>query len=156
MPSEEICQFECFVNLPRDKAFALLVDDVSSWWIPVSGGSSVQDAAVEPHAGGTCYEMTAEHGHLVWGTVLSIEPPLYIRLAWQVTPDGHPIRDPAAASRVMITLRGAGDGTRLEVIHSDFLRHGEQAVACRDAVSGPQGWPRRLNSLKAAAEKLRR
>ncbi|SHL51880.1 SRPBCC domain-containing protein [Roseibium suaedae] len=159
MPAEENCHFEIFLNLPRDKAFALLADHLSAWWLAVAPGGGVrdkvQDAGLEPHAGGVCYEITANHGHLVWGTVLSIERPLYIRLAWQVTSDGKPIRDSAAASRVMISLREAAGGTRLELVHTDFIRHGEDAQASLEAARGEGGWPARLASLQAAAATTR-
>ncbi|MBD8893129.1 SRPBCC domain-containing protein [Roseibium litorale] len=155
MPADDTCHFERFLKLPRDKAFALLVDTLSEWWGPVSGNAHLQDAALEPHPGGVCYENTAENGHLVWGTVLSIARPLYIRLAWQVTSDGQAIRDSAAASRVMIALREAAGGTRLELTHSDFIRHGEDAASSFEAASGGNGWPARLDRLQAAALKTR-
>ena len=109
---------------------------------------------IEPRPGGVCYEVGADGRRRIWGTVLSIEGPLYLRLAWQVSPQGTPIADPGIASRVMLTFREAGDATRLELVHSEFLRHGEGAEAYRDEVASGDGWQGRLKRLElAAAEK---
>ena len=60
--------------------------------------------------------------------------------------------DPAAASRVMVEFRTAADGTRVELTHTDFLRHGEGAEAYREALSAPEGWPYCLSRLVQAAK----
>lgn len=146
-------RFDCVVALPRTAAFALFVDKPELWWLSPFADSAGQrvDAGIDPFAGGSCYQISPSGKQLVWGTVLSIEAPLYFRLAWQVSAEGAPIADPAAASRVMVNFRDAGENTRLELVHSEFLRHGEDGAAHRDHMAGPDGWPILLKSLAGAA-----
>ncbi|WP_417670667.1 SRPBCC domain-containing protein [Roseibium sp.] len=156
MSIEQSCQFERYLPKPRDEIFALLVDHPETWWQPIGPDEYSEDAetvTITPYSGGVCDQTAKDGTRLVWGTVLSIEAPLYLRLAWQLTSQGEAIADPAASSRVMMTLRGAGEGTRLEVVHSDFIRHGEDAQACRDFMCSENGWPLLLKRLEEAAKK---
>lgn len=152
----DICQFECFLPTSREKAFRLVVDHPEKWWISPfleEGGQAVIASAVgiEPHPGGVCYEMDPAGRRRIWGTVLSIEPPLYIRIAWQVSPNRVPIGDPAASSRVMMEFRASGSSARLVVTHSEFVRHGEGADGYRSFMGEPMGWPKLLANLSHAA-----
>lgn len=153
MSDEKTCRVECLIPLERQKAFELVVDHIGSWWTSVfsPGGTKVRESGIEPHAGGVCYEIDIEGRRRVWGTVLSIEEPLYVRLAWQVSTDGEPIVDPAAASRVMMSFRDAGEATRLELVHGEFVRHGDSADICYEQVASDDGWRRRLMHLVEAA-----
>ncbi|KZM51462.1 SRPBCC domain-containing protein [Labrenzia sp. OB1] len=153
MADETECRFEGVLNLPRDQAFSLVVDRPVLWWVspfdvPDTGEL---DAEIEPFAGGSCYETDGQGHRRIWGTVLSIESPLYVRLAWQVSLDGREIADPAAASRVMINFRGAGESTRLEIVHNEFLRHGEHGSEYLNFMCRPDGWPRIVENLQKAA-----
>ncbi|MEP3048734.1 MAG: SRPBCC family protein [Roseibium sp.] len=151
------CRFDDVLNLPRAKAFKLFVDHPSLWWTSPFDGVENQslEAGIEPFAGGACYEIDNTGQHRVWGMVLSIEEPLFLRLAWQVSQDGNSVADPAAASRVMVNFRDAGDTTRLEIVHSEFLRHGEQGASYMEEVAGPNGWPKIIENLKKAAGRAR-
>lgn len=153
MSVEKPCQFEIVLPLRRSKAFELVIDHPALWWITPFSESSGEghECVIEPHPGGGCYEVGADGQRQLWGTILSIEDPLYVRLAWQVSPLGQSIADPGAASRVMLTFREAGDATRLELVHSDFLRHGEGAETYRDEVAASGTWPRMLEQMKRAA-----
>lgn len=159
MSVETPCQFECLLPLERLKASELVIDGPSLWWLSpfADGGGEVRECGIEPQPGGVCYEVGKDGRRRIWGTVLSIEEPLYVRLAWQVSPRGQPIADPAAASRVMISFREADDATRLELIHSEFIRHGEEADAYREAMASVSGWQSRLERLQqvAAAKQFR-
>ena len=46
------------------------------------------------------------------------------------------------------------DGTRVELTHTDFLRHGEGAEAYREALSAPEGW--RTSSPKQCTTRRRK
>lgn len=152
MVHETECRFETLLDLPRDRAFALFVDRPELWWSSPfrEAGKAPVEVGIEPFAGGSCYEID-DNGRRIWGTVLSIEAPLYIRLAWQVTQDGEKVADPAAASRVMVSFRQSGNATRLEIVHSEFLRHGEAGADYRDRMGGQAGWPRIIEQLETAA-----
>ncbi|GAB4531218.1 MAG: hypothetical protein Tsb0019_32990 [Roseibium sp.] len=153
MVHETECRFETLLDLPRDRAFALFVDRPELWWSSPfrEAGEAQVEVGIEPFPGGGCYEID-ENGRRIWGTVLSIEAPLYIRLAWQVTQDGEEVADPATASRVMVNFRQSGNSTRLEIIHSEFLRHGEAGVDYQNRMQGETGWPRIIEQLKTAAK----
>ena len=143
--------------LPREQAFDLVVDRFAEWW-PLAytfSQDECADVGIEPMVGGACYEQAANGQRFVWGTVLSIERPLFVRLAWQIGPDRTIIADPAAASRVMIEFRSGLQGTLVELTHDDFVRHGEGAQAYRDAMASEQGWQLCLDHLQAAAETRR-
>lgn len=161
MTGELVCETHIMVPLARPKAYALFVDNVPLWWTSAfeapNGDDETEtllDGAIEPCAGGVCYEIGLDGKRRVWGTVLSLEPPLYIRIAWQVSPDRKPVPDPAAASRVMIAFRDAGEFTRIEVVQSEFLRHGVQGESY-GADLAETGWNARLAQIKAAASLLR-
>jgi uncharacterized protein YndB with AHSA1/START domain len=148
------CRFETVVELPRPKAFKLVVDYPELWWTSPFWENRGErlDVRIYPLVGGTCYQVDKKGQAQVWGTVLSIEDPLYLRIAWQVSQDGEQIADPAAASRVMINFREAGDRTRLEVTHNKFLRHGEDGGDYMREMMKPDGWPRILESICKAAK----
>jgi len=154
--------FECFLPISRDAAFALVVDTPARWWFsPFSSNLArpepVSEVAIEPYAGGVCYELAPSGAHRVWGTILSIEPPLFLRLSWQVAPNCEPIADPLAASRVMIQFRSAGEtGTRLEISHSEFIRHGPNGARFRDFMRSQNGWPLMLANLSHSAREAKR
>jgi len=152
MSYETECRFDTLLDLPRDQAFSLFVDQLDLWWVsPFREADGTElEAGIEPFAGGACYEIDG-NGRRIWGTVLSIEPPLYVRLAWQVTQGGTEIADPGTASRVMVNFRDAGRSTRLEIVHDEFLRHGENGADYLSHMQAPDGWPRILNNLKSAA-----
>lgn len=155
MTHETECRFDSLLDLPRDQAFSLFVDRLDLWWPSPfrETGDGEVEAGIEPFAGGVCYEIDGAGRRRIWGTVLSIEAPLYIRLAWQVSQDGEEVADPAAASRVMVNFREAGGATRLELVHNAFLRHGEAGADYLAEMRAPDGWPRILENLKSAARK---
>jgi uncharacterized protein YndB with AHSA1/START domain len=151
--AEYECRFESVIPLPRSKAFKLVVDHPELWWrspFEKTQGERL-DVRIDPFLGGACYQIDGKGQQQVWGTVLSIEEPLYLRIAWQVSQDGEQVADPAAASRVMINFREAGEVTRLEVVHSKFLRHGEGGGDYMREMMQPDGWPRILKDMADAA-----
>ena len=178
MSVEQDYRIECYLPLPRARAFELLVDSPETWWPSwsafcaddmadakdrVAAGNSKSGlngqkgstlVSIEPYPGGACYETVPDGSRIIWGTVLSVEKPLYIRLAWQVSFAGKPVMDPAAASRVVISFRSAGDGTLIELIHSDFIRHGDRAEICYSRMASERGWPALLERFQVSVSHL--
>jgi len=154
MSYETECRFDILLDLPREQVFSLFVDRPDLWWVSpfTETGDDALEVGIEPFAGGVCYEIDSM-GRRIWGTVLSIEAPLYVRLAWQVTQEGEEVADPGTASRVMVNFRDAGGATRLEVVHDEFLRHGEAGADYLTRMRSSGGWPRILDNLKAAARR---
>lgn len=157
MAPENECRFEGLLDLPRERAFSLFVDRSDLWWSTPFGDTSDEESevAIEPLVGGSCYENDAAGQHRVWGTVLSFESPLYVRLAWQVSEDGTPIPDPGTASRVMVSFREVGEKTRIEIVHSEFLRHGERGAQVMEHVRTSGWWPRIIENLQNAARNMK-
>jgi uncharacterized protein YndB with AHSA1/START domain len=139
--------------LSREAAFDLFVERIGEWWPRdyTFSRDPAADLSIEPFPGGAYSEQVPGGARLVWGTVLSIEPPLFLRLAWQISPDRQLIADPSAASRVTVEFRAMADGTLVELAHRDFLRHGEAGEGYRAAMASPQGWPFCLDALAEAA-----
>ncbi|MBA5779219.1 SRPBCC domain-containing protein [Stappia sp. F7233] len=152
------CSFTLSLPCSREAAFDLFVDGFGNWWPKdyAFSGDTLQEIGIEPQLGGACYEQTTTGQRIVWGTVLSIERPLYIRLAWQIGPDREIIADPAAASRVMVVFRELREGSSMELTHSEFLRHGVNGEAYREAMASEEGWPRCLEAFRKKAEALAR
>ena len=74
-------------------------------------------------------------------------------------PDSYPIFD--LNVRLKITHKNddhldvfliAPDGTRVELAHEAFARHGASGAAYRDALAGPEGWPRILGRYAASVQ----
>ncbi|WP_209003078.1 SRPBCC family protein [Stappia taiwanensis] len=147
------CSFTRHLPLEREAAFELVVDRFADWWPReyTFSGEDLEDIGIEPMAGGACYEQARGGARIVWGTVLSIERPLFLRLAWQIGPGREVVADPAAASRVVIEFRAEGEGTRVELSHGDFLRHGEGGEHYRSVMASEGGWPFCLDKLVEAA-----
>jgi len=152
---EKACTHECVLPISRDKAFSLVVDHFGDWWPRdyTFSGEDLKELVIEPFPGGNCYEVDNNGRMIIWGTVLSIEAPLFIRLAWQISPDRQVVPDSATASRVMISFRDAGEATRIELVHNEFIRHGEGGDRYRVAMASPMGWPKCLEALAKTAGK---
>ncbi|WP_297585183.1 SRPBCC family protein [Roseibium sp.] len=158
MAQDQECRFEILLDMPRERAFSLFVDKPELWWSsPFDAvGEGKVEAGIEPCVGGNCYEIDGEGRRRQWGTVLSIEAPLYIRLAWQVSLEGAEVADPSAASRVMVNFRQAGEATRVEIVHTEFLRHGEDGAEYQNNMRKAEGWPRIIKNLEKAAKAVSR
>ena len=93
MAQEQECRVDGVLDLPRERAYSLFIDRPGLWWTsPFRDAAEGEiQAGIEPFAGGSCYEIDSSGRQRIWGTVLSIEPPLYVRLAWQISDDGTEI-----------------------------------------------------------------
>jgi uncharacterized protein YndB with AHSA1/START domain len=98
---------------------------------------------VEGKVGGRCYTEQEDGTESDWGRVLVWEPPHRIVLAWQITPEpewGYQ-PDPAQSSEVEIRFSPVpSGGTRVDLEHRHFERHGSGAPTMRTAVDSPNGW----------------
>jgi uncharacterized protein YndB with AHSA1/START domain len=72
-------------------------------------------------------------------------------LAWQISPDRVPEPNPAKASEVEVRFEPVGtSGTRVELEHGAFARHGDAAGAYRQGMACPEGWPLILDRYAAS------
>lgn len=139
------------VPVPPREAFSAFVDRLGSWWPPsyTWSGDVLEHIAIEPKAGGRCFERGPHNFEVDWGRVLSYEPPERIAFTWQISPRREPVPDPAQSSEVEVSFAESEAGTRVEVVHDHFGRHGEGAEDYREAMASKQGWAYLLDCYRS-------
>jgi uncharacterized protein YndB with AHSA1/START domain len=142
------------VPLQPDAAFELFTDRFSDWWPKDSHHIADADAAdvfLEPRAGGRWYERAEDGAECDWGTVLEVDRPKRILLAWQLTPEWKYDADRSNATLVEVTFNAEESQTRVTLTHSGFEVHGEAGAAMRESVGGDGGWAQLMELYKNAA-----
>ena len=137
-----VCR-EIVVAAPQDRAFDVFARRMGSWWNPLHRilDEELADVRIEPRVGGRWAEVGHSGAEYSWGRVLVWEPPSRLVLAWQIGPTRVPEPDPDRASEVEVRFEpDGGDGTRVELVHRGFERHGDGAEAYRAAMDSEQGW----------------
>jgi hypothetical protein len=129
-----------------ERAFAVFVDEFDRWWPRdyTWGKDKLAEIGIEPKIGGKCFERTTDGALAVWGTVLSIQRPSHIVIAWQVKADRTAEPDERTASRIdvrFVAVEGEGVSD-VVVVHRDFPRHGDGWEAYRTRMASKEGWPR--------------
>jgi uncharacterized protein YndB with AHSA1/START domain len=141
------------VPVPPERAFAVFTEGMTSWWPQeyTWAHKTLEHIAIEPVEGGRCFER-GPHGFTCdWGRVVTCERPARIAFTWQISPQRVPQPDPAQASLVEVRFTPEGEsGTRVELAHRHFSRHGAGAENYEAAMSSPQGWPLLLERFAAA------
>jgi uncharacterized protein YndB with AHSA1/START domain len=136
------------VGAPPERAFAIFVEAIGRWWpIPYTySEDQFATAEIEGRAGGRWFEMKLDGSRENWGAVRAFEPGRRIVLSFNVSPQRKP-EPPERESEVEIRFAPDGEGTRLELEHRDFSKHGEGAEMLRAGLASPQGWPLILASF---------
>jgi uncharacterized protein YndB with AHSA1/START domain len=140
------------VRAPRERAFEVFTTGMSSWWPRESHHISDRPAAevvMEPRPGGRWFERDAEGGECDWGFVTEWEPPGRVLLAWHLTPEWDFDPDPANATEVEVTFTPTDGGTRVELEHRGFEKHGAPGTKMRESVSSSGGWQELLDLFAA-------
>jgi len=140
-----------------EHAFAAFTEAFGSWWPPEYTWSqrALEAIGIEPGEGGACFELGPYGFHLDWGRVLAWEPPRRLVFSWQIGATRVPEPDPARSSEVEVRFEPDGDdGTRVELVHRDFARHGEEAAGYRAAMGSEQGWDFILRRFAAHLARL--
>ena len=136
---------EVRVSAAPEKAFRVFTEGFDRWW-PRShhiGDGDLVEAVIEPLEGGRWYEKNTAGTDCVWGQVLVWDPPRQLSLSWAI--DGEFKADPHHASRIDVTFTPDGDGTVVQVEHSEFAGH-KAAAELRGAVMDEGGWPTLLTA----------
>jgi uncharacterized protein YndB with AHSA1/START domain len=146
--ADEPIRVSVTVPVPAERAFAAFVD-LARWWPPeyTWAADTLEDIGIDPRAeGGHCYER-GPHGFTChWGRVLEWDPPGRLVFSWQIAPDRVPEPNPARASEVEVRFAPTGpSGTRVDLEHRAFARHGEAGDGYRQALASPMGWPYMLD-----------
>lgn len=128
--------------VPPAEAFEAFTAGLPDWWVKEytwSGPRALATIGIEPREGGMAYEIGPHGFRADWGRVVTWQPPRRLVLTWQIGPDRAPVPDPAQASEVEVRfLPQDGDGTRVEVEHRAFDRHGDNAEGYLQALTA--GW----------------
>jgi uncharacterized protein YndB with AHSA1/START domain len=141
------------VSAPRERAFDLFTQGMTSWW-PLSthhiGAADAVEVVLEPRAGGRWFERGTDGSESEWGRVIAHERPERILLAWHLD---HEWRyDPEVFSEVEVRFVAEGQAsTRVELEHRGFEVYGAHAHEVRDPVAGEGGWAGLLELYSAAA-----
>jgi uncharacterized protein YndB with AHSA1/START domain len=141
------------VGSPRERAFAVFVDEIHTWWPRdlTWAGENLDRVGIEAKIGGHAYERHKSGEMATWGTVLSLKRPEHIVLAWQIRADRSPEPSEAAASRVDARFVSVDPKTTdLVLVHRDFPRHGDGWQAYKARMAGKQGWPRLIDAYAKA------
>jgi uncharacterized protein YndB with AHSA1/START domain len=141
------------VSASPERAFALFTRGLGDWWMAEytwSGPESLGRIGMEPREGGLCYEIGPYGFRIDWGRVLVWEAPRLLVFSWQISPDRVPEPDPARGSEVEVRFAPNGAGTRVDLVHRHFDRHGEGAAAYRGGMS--VGWEQLLGRFAEHAD----
>jgi uncharacterized protein YndB with AHSA1/START domain len=134
---------ELVVAAPLDTCFKTFVEGFGTWWPPEHhiGDRTVVDFLIEPVVGGRCYDVDTDGAECHWGTVLAIEPPHRLVVAWHIQGDWTIDHDPTRQSEVEVTFTPLDPGrTALRLEHGHLERHGDGADGIRHGVGGDGGW----------------
>ncbi|WDZ86203.1 SRPBCC family protein [Micromonospora cathayae] len=142
--------------VPASPAEAFTVfTNLTNWWVAEytwSGPDFLTELGIEPRAGGMLYEIGPHGFRADWGRVLTWDPPHRLVFIWQIGPDRVPVPDPSKASEVEVVFLADGSGgTRVEVEHRHFDRHGTAAEGYRQALTA--GWHEMLSRYLGAVRR---
>ena len=130
------------VEAPPELAFDVFANRIGLWW-PRShhvGAADPETFIIEPRAGGRWFERGVDGTECDVGKVSVWEPPARLVLIWQLGADFK--FDPELITEVEVRFIAEGaDATRVELEHRDLERFGERAMAMRDMIDAPGGWP---------------
>ena len=140
------------VEASPSRAFSVFVDALATWWPSAyTWAGDVLDAiAIEPHVDGRCFERGPHGFECDWGRVLTYDPPERVVFLWQISPNREPVPNPAESSEVEVVFASDDAGTRVDLTHGQFERHGEGAEEYRAGLASEKGWPYILECYRAA------
>jgi uncharacterized protein YndB with AHSA1/START domain len=130
------------VDVPQNRTFDAFAGALGRWW-PLGytyAQAGLDTAVIEPRVGGLWFERDLSGKETAWGEVRAWEPPSRLVLSFAVGADRAPEPE-ERASEVEIRFVPEEKGTRVELEHRDFERHGDGAERLRDGMASPQGWP---------------
>ena len=141
------------VEVSQEHAFNVWTAGFDSWW-PRShhiGQAEMDEAIIEPRAGGRVYERGVDGSECDWGRVVAWEPPSRLVLTWQINGDFKPEPDPERASEYEVRFIAEGPSTtRVELEHRHLERHGEDAQRMFETFNSDGAWVGVLNTFAEA------
>lgn len=141
---------EITVEASQERAFAVFTEGQSGWWPRTHhiGAQPMEEAVIEPRAGGRWFERAADGTECDWGHVRVWEPPERLVLVWQIT--GEWAYDEALDTEVEVRfVAEARRRTRVELEHRRLDALDAQA---RATLGSPGGWGGLLARFAATAQ----
>jgi uncharacterized protein YndB with AHSA1/START domain len=149
---------ERVVNAPIETCFRVFVDGFGGWWPPehhIGEDRTVNHFEMEGFVGGRCFDVDTSGGVCQWGTVLEIDRPRRLVLAWHIQGDWTIDLDPARQSEIEVTFTAVdATTTRVRVVHDRLERHGSGADGIRTGIDSPAGWTVILGRFADVSEGL--
>jgi uncharacterized protein YndB with AHSA1/START domain len=113
----------------------------------------IAETILEPWPGGRLVDIGIDGTTCQWGRVLSVDAPVRIVFAWDISPYWQIETDSSHSSEVEVTFTDVDAATtRVVLEHRHLDRHGEGWQGAREAVVGDEGWPRYITAFTALAE----
>jgi uncharacterized protein YndB with AHSA1/START domain len=141
------------VDAPRERAFAVFTEEMTSWWPTETysiGAGPMAAAVVEPREGGRWYERSEDGGETEWGRVLVWAPPERVVLVWQLSPEWK--YDPGLHTEIEVRFTAESERrTRVELEHRKLESYAERAEQMRAILGSDDGWGGLLRRFAAAA-----
>jgi uncharacterized protein YndB with AHSA1/START domain len=131
------------VKAGPERAFRVFTEEIDSWWPRTHniGKGTLKETRIEGYAGGRCYSEQTDGTECPWGRILVWEPPQRFVMAWQIDAQWQYQPDLAQSSEVEVRFTPQeGGGTRVDLEHRCFHRHGAGGDSMRTAVDSPGGW----------------
>ena len=143
------------VSVPAlpDRAYDIFVNGFRTWWPAEYTWSqgNLDHVFIEARVGGGCIERSNDGRDIIWGHVVSLDPPRSLAFTWLITGDRRIEPDPGKAGTVAVRFDAEGDAaTRVTLEHRDFARYGAGWQDYHAAMASPYGWPFCLDSYAAA------
>lgn len=141
------------VEAPRDRAFTVFTEGMTSWW-PMQSYSiapgPMAAAVMEPRAGGRWFERSEDGSECEWGRVLAWEPPDRVVLVWQISPEwGY---DPGLHTEIEVRFTAEDEQrTRVDLEHRKLEAYAERAEQMRNVLGSDDGWGGLLGRFAEAA-----
>jgi uncharacterized protein YndB with AHSA1/START domain len=146
-----VARCEVVVEAAQARAFELFTDGQTRWWPKTHhiGEQPLEEAVIEPRAGGRWFERAADGSECDWGHVRVWDPPARIVLVWQLS--GEWAYDEALDTEVEVRFTAEGpERTRVALEHR-LDGFGARAAEMRDTFDAPGGWPGMLEAFAQAA-----
>jgi uncharacterized protein YndB with AHSA1/START domain len=141
---DDVARANVIVPLSPAVAFEKFRHDIARWWPQeyTYSGDSMEDLYMEGRKGGVLWERGPEGFRVDLGRMLRWMPPEKMILRWHIGPSHRPEPNPERASEVEIRfLPDANGGTRVEVEHREFARHGTGGAEYAARMGTETGWP---------------
>ena len=151
MPREFVVRKQAIINASQAEAFAIFTEDVGQWW-PLAthhvGEGTPATAILEPVINGRWFECAIDAREYDWGTVLAIEPPSRLVIAWLATHINPRALQPTEVE-ILFVPQGS-DMIRVELEHRHLERYGDWSTKMYSLLDGDDGWDLILRRFAAA------